>query len=145
MKKIFLINLAVIMVICSVLYTSCKKPVHPAHPTPANNRLLSYTKFSTSTLSTHTINENFSFFYDAQKRVSQILYSTNDTLQLNPGPGNISITFTYSNDTIYKTTTNLTTTTVVERDTFVQNSFGFITDAFTPGAYNKFGYFNNGK
>ena len=143
MKKIFLINLAVIMVISSVLYTSCKKPFHPAHPTPVNNRLLSYTKFSTTTIpGIRAVNETFTFYYDAQKRVSQILYSSNDSLRLSDGTQELSITFTYSNNTIYKTTTKVYTATVIERDTFTLDLLsGLITDALTPGAINHFEYF----
>ncbi len=144
MKKIFLITLAVMTAMCSVFYTSCKKTTHPTHPTPANNRILSYTKFSTSTVSGVAVNENFTFFYDGQKRVSQILYTTNDPVKVTAGAANEKISFTYASDTIYKTITAETSLILIERDTFIQNlTTGLITTAYTPGNINTFNYFGN--
>ena len=145
MKKILLINLAVIMVFLSLLCISCKKTVHPTHPTPANNRLLSYTKFSTSTIiGAPAINENFRFYYDGSQKLIQIVYSSNDsTSKYNPA-GDLSekiINFTYTNDTIYKTIKSTRSGLIFEIDTFIQNSYGFITQAFTAGEMNSYGYF----
>ena len=51
------------------------------------------------------------------------------------------IAFRYSNDTIYKTYTTTHTYAIVERDTFIQNSFGFITRSYVHGEFNTFSYF----
>jgi hypothetical protein len=141
MKRVLLINLTVLMALCCGMYSACKKPQHLDHPTPSNNRLLSYTKFSTSTLGGLPVNENFTFFYDGQKRVSQILYTTNDTFKIVANAANLKIDFAYSNDTIFKTTTAETSMIVIERDTFIQNTYGQITTAFTPGNINTYNYF----
>ena len=143
MKKLLLLNLVVAIVVVSVLYTACKKPTHPYHPTPSNNRIMSYTKFSTTSLGGLPVNESYTFFYDAQKRLSQILYTSNDTFKISDNVANLSITFTYSNDTIYKVYTAVNTAVVVERDTFLQNSFGQITSAYVPGNFYTYNYFGN--
>jgi hypothetical protein len=143
MKRIFLLSLAVVVVIFSAV--SCKKSKpHPLHPTPANNKILSYTKFSSSTLNNTIVNENFQFSYDGSGRLIKIQYSTNDSTKVATDVATLIINFTYSpaGDTIYKTWVKTDGVNVVERDTFLVNaSQGLLTDAFTPGNIYHYGYF----
>ena len=141
MKKIFLITLSAIAVLCSVLYTSCKKIIHPAHPVPNNARILSYSKFSSSPFAYRDLTENFRFYYDGNQRLVQIIYSTNDSVSLATGAGDQSITFTYRNDSIYKVITAVHIPLVLERDTFQVNSYGFIKWAYTPGEIHNYDYY----
>jgi hypothetical protein len=129
--------LAAAVLISAFSMQSCKKPVHPTHPTPSNYRVLSYTKLTTD-MNGGVVNENYRFFYNSDNRVSQIIYTSNDST---PTGFNKTSTFTYFNDTIVKKTTYVKTTLFVELDTFLENSQHFITTAFTPGTTNTFEYF----
>lgn len=113
---------------------SCNKVINPRNPLPGNYRMQSYTKIST--LSGATVNENYSFFYNSDNRVSTILFTSNDSNNFDK-----SAQFEYSNDTIYKTITKVKTSLVVERDTFIQNSAGQITTAYFPQRYVTYEYF----
>lgn len=142
MRKFYSILTAAVMVFSGVMYTSCKRKIHPTHPTPDNNRLLSYSKFSTSSIPGYVpVTETFTFYYDDNKRVTTIVYSSNDQVRINNGTAQMNIDFTYSNDTIYKTYTAIRIANVVERDTFVTNSSGQIVQAYFPGEAHTFEYF----
>lgn len=134
MNKNSLLSIAVLLALGIVGAVSCKKKIHSNAPTPNNVRLLSYNKITTYNISVPVsipnsrVTESFRFYYDANNRVSQIVYTGNDTFEIHK-----RIDFTYSNDTIFKTITNVLGNYVVERDTFIKNADGFIVTAFTPG------------
>jgi len=128
------------VVLLSLLFSACKKHVNPAHPTPDNSRLLSYTKFITPNVGT-PVNQTFRFYYDDRGRVSQIAYASNDETELTAGVAQRLATFTYVNDTIFKTTTTLQTAVVLERDTFIQNSQKQIIHAYMPNYEVHFEYY----
>ena len=150
MKKIFLLYPFVILAALSVLvYASCKKPIHSNAPTPNNVRLHSYT--ATTKVNTvvpvpiaDTINDNYTFTYDANGRVAQILYTTNDLLYPN-NQRSETITFTYVNDTVVKTimTVPLNTFyhTTFEIDTFLLNGQGLITTTYEPNHITNYQYY----
>jgi hypothetical protein len=125
---------AAVLVAGFYLLPSCNKVINPRNPLPEKYKIQSYTKIST--LSGATINENYSFFYNSDNRVSNILFTSNDSNNFDK-----SARFEYSNDTIYKTVTRVKTSLVVERDTFIQNSLGQITTAYFPQYYRTFEYF----
>jgi hypothetical protein len=84
----------------------------------------------------YTINDNYRFYYNNNNRVSRIVYTTN-----HPTKKNLSIYFTYKSDTIFKTYYTLETNVVVQRDTFIQNSQGFITAAYSPKLTETYDYY----
>jgi len=90
---------------------------------------------------TPTVTEFYRFVYDGNDRVSEIFYTSNDSNKLKVNTGNLDIRFSYIADTIYKTSTDLRTRTVVERDTFLMNSLGQITDAYFPNEVHNFRYY----
>ncbi len=122
MKNTLLLTGLLAMLLSAGVF-SCKKIEHSTNPTPANTKILSFTKVTTIAGATTT--DNYRFFYDGQSRVSQILYTSNDSFQKNT-----SATFTYSNDTIYKVITLVKTNIVIERDTFITNTSHKITHAY---------------
>src|ERR1035437_5666105 len=75
MKKIFLLFITVFSLTIFFICNSCKKTQHPTNPTPANYRILSYT------VTTEGIypSDNYRFYYDSKNRVSEILFSNNDS------------------------------------------------------------------
>ncbi|GAA4462463.1 hypothetical protein GCM10023093_09110 [Nemorincola caseinilytica] len=117
--------------------TSCKKRVHSFAPTPNNVRMLGYNRITTIDMSVPVplaiskITESFRFYYDENNRVVQIIYTGNDSEEIHK-----RIDFSYRNDTIFKTITDILLKSVVERDTFIKNSDGFIVTTFTPGVNN---------
>ena len=137
MKKIFPIYLALILLISFFAYTSCKKVVHHTYPTPGNTRLASYNQIFTALRYgvVKTITDHYTFFYDGQQRLSQIIYTTNDSPNVDK-----SIRFKYTNDTIFKTATALKTSLLLERDTFITNAQGQIARAYFPGKFYSFSY-----
>jgi hypothetical protein len=135
MKYLYSFRLAVFFIICASFGSSCKKVTHATRPTPGNYRLLSYTKIRTDSVGV-VLNENYRFFYDGSNRVSQILYTTNDTSQSDK-----SIKFSYNADSIIKTTTRVKTNLVIETDTFIHDANGFITLAYTPYTITTYQYF----
>lgn len=141
MRKKYLLHLAATTLIISAIGTSCKKPVHSYNPTPNNVRLQSYTKItsiqlSSSNLPPSTINENYRFYYDAGNRLNRIIFTSNDSFNIHK-----SIDFTYSHDTVFKTTVNVLTKDTTEIDTLVYNSQGQLTSAFTPALTSEYQYF----
>lgn len=146
MKKNNLLYVTVLFVLSIVGAASCKKPVHSNAPTPNNVRMLSYNKITTYEISVPTpipnakVTESFRFYYDENGRVSQIMYTGNDTFEIHK-----RIDFVYINDTIIKTISNVLGNYVVERDTFIKNADGLIVTAYTPygeyGVKNTFQYY----
>ncbi len=139
MKNIFLQRFAAIIIATVLIGSSCKKIVHPTKPTPGNYRLLSYSVNRTPGITQPITTDNYRFFYDGSNRVTQIIYSTNDS---NNKWGNQNIYFTYSNDSIFKVYKSAVDPSLVfQYDTFVRNSQGLITTAITAGAVNNFTYY----
>ena len=134
MKKLFSFSLAVTTVLLGglLLAPSCKKVWHGTNPTPSNFKLLGYTKITTKTMVAPpmfipTVTETYSFAYDDNNRLSQILFATNDSNMKKLGLLDLRETFDYSNPYILKTIYNLKDANIVERDTFYQNAYGQIT------------------
>ncbi len=151
MKKTQSLYFAALVVALSVIGSSCKKPVHSNYATPSNYRLLSYTKvtsygiISPPTLAP-TITENYTFFYDGYGRVSQIIYTSNDSNLATSGHQYLSSNFSYVGPVIMKTTTQLKSEIPVEIDSFTQNANSQVTNAYfgsVPSVSNTFSY--NGK
>lgn len=145
MKKVLLLTASVIAVLASIL-PSCKKIHHSTNPTPDNYRISSYSKVTTKSIimpptATPITTDNYRFIYNANGRVAQMFITSNDSNKLKVGLGNLSIVFTYTSDSIYKTTTDVNTSTVMERDTFIQNSAGQIIDAYFPMEVHHFAYY----
>jgi hypothetical protein len=140
MRKFILLNLAAAVVVSSLFYTSCKTPTHATQPSPVNNRLLSYTKFTTSIYGV-PVNESYTFSYDSKKRLSQILYASNDSVAVVNNMESLRSVFTYSNDSIYKVTSSAKSGLVVELDTFITNSKGQLTEVYMPTYSAQFTYF----
>lgn len=141
MRKIHLLHLAIIALSCTFIGTSCKKPLHSSNPIPNNIRLQAYTRITqiTTTASpgtVSTISENYRFYYDAANRVSGIIFTSNDSFNIHK-----KIDFKYMSDSVYKTTTDILTNSIVERDTFIYNSQGQLTTAYMPGVMTQFQYY----
>ncbi len=142
MKKYFSLYVSILVLLCSIAGTSCKKRIHGNQHTPNNVRMLGYTKVTTIKMTVpvagvpSTINENFRFYYDDGNRLSKILYTGNDSFEIHK-----TITFRYSGDTIYKTTLNVLNNAFVQKDTFVTNSDGLLVTAFTPNEINRYEYY----
>ncbi len=150
MKKITLLYPLVVLTALSViLYPSCKKIIHSNAPTPNNVRLVSYTATTRTNMVipvaiADTINDNYTFTYDANRRVSQILYTTNDLMYPN-NQRSQTITFKYTNDTVIKTTMTVPLNTffhtTFEIDTFLVNSQGLITTIYEPNRITNYEYY----
>ena len=150
MKKISLLYTLVVLAALSVfLYTSCKKIIHSNAPTPANIRIHSYTATTQTNQVTpfpeaDTINDNYTFTYDALNRVSQILFTSND-LRYPNNQRSQTITFTYSGDSVFKTIMTVPLNTfyhiTFETDTFLVNSQGLITNTYEPGHRTNYEYY----
>ncbi len=142
MKKSFLLYVVALLLVGSYIGTSCKKIIHSNAPVPNNVRMLSYTKITSIKMTVPvngmpaTINENFRFYYDEGNRVSKIVYTGNDSFEIHK-----NITFEYRGDSIFKTTTNILTNIIVERDTFILNSSGLLVTAYTPYMKNTYEYY----
>jgi hypothetical protein len=149
MKKSYSLYFAVALAGISFLYGSCKKPVHYPNPTPVNVRLMGLTKTTTNTIAVAIPGyspaaqevESYSFSYDANNRLSQVLYSNNLATDVVGGTANQVITFTYSSDTIYKTVTAVQTTIPIEKDTFIVNGAGQVITTFMPGVIRNYQYY----
>ena len=136
MKKIFFLSAAVITLSVFFMCSSCKKTTHTPNPTPGNYRMMSYDKISKD----NTVDEKYTFTYDANNRVSVIIYSTNDATSFVVGE---RILFKYVGDSIYKTIYNIKTNKLLESDTFIQNTSGQIIAAYNPGSTYAFQYYGN--
>lgn len=123
----------VLMVFVSVV--SCKKKTHDLNPYPANTRLLSIVKTSTSTADTNS--ENFRMVYDALGRISDIFY-TNNKLSV----ANTISHFDYVGDTVYKTI-SFVNLIQVDKDTFITDLKGHILTAYAQGTVTNYTYFDN--
>lgn len=137
MKRNYLLSVALLFILCVLIGTSCKKIIHSNAPTPNNVRMLGYSKITTIDMSvpvplaTSKITESFRFYYDESNRLIQIIYNGNDSFEFHK-----QIDFKYRNDTVFKTITDIMLKSVVERDTFIKNSDGFIITTYTPGTAN---------
>jgi len=149
MKKLSVYFTALAVTLC-VVYSSCKKTTHGTNPTPSNTRLLSYTKTTTSGLNAllsgyipvgPSVIETYSFSYDKNNRVSKIIYTTNDTVAHRTNRENLIATFYYTGGTIIKITTTPVVTDTVEVDSFMENSAGLVTNAYTPTINNVYDYY----
>lgn len=128
-----------------LVYTSCKKPSHPTNPTPDDYRMLSYTKVTSVTnvippTIVPIISENYRFEYYLDK-IATIFFTSNDQSKVLTGMAHLKIQFYYINDSIYKTSTDLNTGTIKERDTFLINPQGQIIHAYFPNEVRHFTYF----
>jgi hypothetical protein len=147
MKKTSLFFAALAMTLC-VVYSSCKKTSSSTNPTPSNVRLLSFTKTTSGTILlplpkyVPTDLRSYAFSYDNSGRVTQIIYSSNDDSEYAHGLANLIMSFTYSGGTVYKKTTR-SDYSAVEVDSFIENSSGLVTNAYTPTLNNIFGYTGN--
>src|ERR1043165_8581704 len=146
MKRSSTLYIIIALPFLAMMYFSCKKEYHSTNPTPKNFRLLSYTKVTSQSIifpvtATPVISDNWRFVYRGDQKVAQIFFTTNDSNKLKHGMGNLSIKFTYIADTIYKTSTDLNTGTVKERDTFLINAAGQITNAFFPNEVRTYQYY----
>jgi len=134
MKKYTPLLIAGLVSLGTIISSSCKKTIHSNAPTPNNVRLLSYTRITSLTTNVpksvpgNNITESFRFYYDDINRVSQIVYTGNNSFEINK-----RIDFDYFSDTTVKSITDIVTGIVVERDTFIRNSDGYITTAYFPG------------
>jgi hypothetical protein len=146
MKKLSLLFLVIFLPAITCLF-SCKKVYHSPNPTPDNYRVSSYTKVTTQSIlypfiiPTPIVTENYSFLYDASNRVSQIFYTSNDSNKMKTGMADLSIKFFYVSDTIYKTSTDLKTSSIKELDTFIINSQGQIINSYFPNEIHAFQYY----
>lgn len=82
---------------------------------------------------------SYNFSYDNSGRVSQIIYSSNDDSEYVHKLANLIMTFTYSGTTISKRITR-SDLSLVEIDTFIENSGGLIINTYTPTVDNIFQY-----
>ena len=150
MKKLSVYVASIAMTLCLV-HSSCKKTTHATNPTPANSRLYSFTKTTAHQSFTvggviyssgPTVIETYTFSYDNSNRVSTIIYSTNDSAAYNANLANLIMTFNYSGSMITKTVTN-PHNTLIEVDSFMKNSDGLVTNAYTPTINNVYQYLGN--
>ncbi len=126
MKKIFSLLICLLCAVCIFMYPSCKKIYHSTLPTPSNFRLLGYTKITTRNVIVPfaikpVVTETYSFAYDGNNRLSQVLYSSNDSSLKGLGLLNLRMTYSYVGNTIYRTVNNLSSVNVAELDTFQLN------------------------
>lgn len=142
MKRFSLSNTAVIVILAAMSVISCKKIIHSGAPTPNNVRMVAYNKITTIEQSVPVplpaakVNESYRFYYDLSGRVSQIVYTGNDSTAFH-----LRSEFLYKLDTIIKTTSNVLTNSVLEIDTFVLNNDGQVVSAYFPGYKTTFEYF----
>ena len=147
MKKFSLLYLCVVLAALSAfLYTSCKKPFHATSPQPNNIRLYSYTAVTrlSTVLPAHvadTTSDNYTFSYDNNHRVSQIMYTSSNPDVIAAGHNSERITFYYGNDTVIKTTANLNGTQTFEVDTFITGTGNLINTLYTPNHITNFEYY----
>lgn len=139
MKKIFSLFFVTVTISSLLLYPSCKKTQHPTKPTPGNYRILSISKRTDSAAKIET----YTFSYDASNRLSQVIYTTNDSATVKSGSTSVGTraVFTYSNDSIYKITTKLRTGAVIDTNIYIKNNAGQIITAYLPGQVIQFEYY----
>lgn len=142
MQKRILSYVATFLMLAAIVgVVACKKRIHSNAPTPNNVRMLSYNKITKLDLTAPignmpaTITESFRFYYDEANRVSQIVYTGNDSFEIYK-----KIDFRYAGDTVYKKTTDILTNVIVEVDTFYLNSDGMVRKAITPNEITQYYY-----
>jgi hypothetical protein len=145
MKKSLSLIACALLVGSVSLMPSCKKIYHATNITPANARLLGYTKITTRVIiapftPTPVITENYSFSYDDNNRLSQVLYATNDSNVKKLGLLNLRMSYDYSGGNIYRTVYNLKNANVVERDTFSLNAYGQLVSSVFPWESHSYTY-----
>jgi hypothetical protein len=113
---------------------SCKQKLNSPTPTPANYRVLSYSKSSSATVNlpapvvVRPTIENYRFYYRTDDRVDKIIYTNNDPASIN----SMIIQFNYVGDTVIKNYYNALNNSMVRTDTFVVKN-GFVILSNTPG------------
>lgn len=144
MKQATWLQCAAVLLSASLFTSSCKKSTKDLHPTPVNTRLKAYTIQHNDHLAIGgdqaVVNENYTFYYDAQNRVSQILYTSNNAATYNT-TARQSIAFTYMSDTVIKVRTDLKQNLIIETDTFLLNSNNLITKVYKPNYIGSFDYY----
>ena len=146
MKKFFLLSVVVVMAGFLAMHTSCRKSRStPTNPTPDDYRILSYTKVLSANIImppsvVPLVSENYRFVYNGND-VASIFITSNDSLKVARGLAYLKAEFIRQADTIFKIFTDLKTSTVKERDTFVINTNGQIIHAYFPKEVRHFTYF----
>ncbi|MBX2907303.1 MAG: hypothetical protein KF744_14760 [Taibaiella sp.] len=142
MQKRILSYVATFLMLAAIVgMAACKKRIHSNAPTPNNLRMLSYNKITKIEMTAplgnmpSTITESYRFYYDDKNRVSQIVYTGNDSNEIFK-----KIDFSYFNDTVYKKTTDILTSIITEVDTFYLNSDGMVRKALTPNQITDYRY-----
>ena len=145
MRKIFSLFICALCVTCIFLFPSCKKIYHSTLPTPANFRLLGYTRIITHNIvipyyPKPVVTETYSFTYDGNNRLSQVLYSTNDSSLKSQGLLNVIINYAYSGNTVTRTVNNLKSTNIAEQDVFELNGNNQLVSATFPWDSHTYSY-----
>lgn len=144
MKKSLLLSAAAVIAGMFV-YTSCKKVTHPTNPTPADYRLMSYTKTTSKNIIMPPaiyplVTENYRFEYQGNV-LNAIFFTSNDPAKVAAGIAHTKAIFVRRNDTIFKIFTDLNVGTEKERDTFLVNPQGQIIKALFPKEVHEYTYF----
>ena len=139
MKKIFSLFFVAVTISSLLLYPSCKKTQHPTKPTPGNYRILSISKRTDSAAKIET----YTFSYDASNRLSQVIYTTNDSATVKTSLSSVGTrsVFSYSNDSIYKVTSILRTGAFIDSNIYIKNREGQIITAYLPNHVIQFEYY----
>lgn len=148
MKKTFYRYLVLVLPIALLFAPSCNKLYHYPNPTPSNYRLSGYTLTTTSLIITPltltpVVTETYSFSYDGNNRLSQILYGTNDSNKYKAGLADLRMNFSYSGNVIYRTVTNLKSSSIVETDSFILDANGRLLSSYFASESHMFTYQGN--
>jgi hypothetical protein len=87
--------------------------------------------------------ETYTFSYDASNRLSQVLYTTNDSATVKTSLSSVGTraVFSYSNDSIYKVTSVLRTGAFIDSNIYIKNREGQIITAYLPNHVIQFEYY----
>ncbi len=148
MKKLFSLFICALCATCIFMYPSCKKIYHSTLPTPSNFRLLGFTKIITHNIiipfsAKPVVTESYSFGYDDNNRLSQVLMSSNDSNLKKLGLLDLRMTYDYSGGTVNRTIYNLKQANVAERDTFQLNANNQLVSCSFPWETHTFTYNGN--
>lgn len=135
MKRFTQVILPFLILFAFGVFVSCSKS-DSLHSYPKNTRLSSMVVTTTDSTG-FVLHENYSFFYDGQNRLSQELYTTDDTSIYD-----LVSYFAYSSDSVYKTVYyKYTHDALKETDYFIVNSSNQIQEVVMPGVDNTFQYY----
>lgn len=145
MKKLFPLFVCACLSACIFMSPSCKKIYHSTNPTPSNFRLLGFTKVTTRNSVVPlklwpAITETYSFGYNSDNKLSEILYVTNDSNQKKADLLDLRMEFTYSAGSVYRNVYNVNSAKLLERDTFSLNGYGQVTNANFPFESHSYAY-----